>query len=200
MSLMNAIPLELRIDGADDDTSRFLLTNWDPAYKADLVRHANDAEVAKFMSGRFPHPYTEANADWYLNYATTTTSERLMAIVREDMATGTREAIGSVGVMLQSGDLEHSGEVGYWLGRAFWGRGLATAVLRTFLEGWVEPYRRTHAPVPLSKLYATVYTPNRGSARVLEKNGFMIEGTLRRHIVKNGVYFDAYILGRVYSD
>lgn len=55
-------------------------------------------------------------------------------------------------------------EVGYWLGRAFWGRGIATAALHDFLavvrerplEAWIAPH-------------------NVGSARVLEKNGFTFD-------------------------
>lgn len=55
-------------------------------------------------------------------------------------------------------------EVGYWIGRDFWGRGIATAALRDFLsmvtdrplEAWVAPH-------------------NMGSIRVLEKNGFSFD-------------------------
>ena len=55
-------------------------------------------------------------------------------------------------------------EVGYWIGRQFWGRGVATAALHDFLEivtdrpieGWIAPH-------------------NAGSARVLEKNGFKFD-------------------------
>ena len=51
--------------------------------------------------------------------------------------------------------------VGYWLGRAFWGRGIATEALRRFLR--VEPAR---------PLFASVARTNVGSIRVLEKCGF----------------------------
>ena len=52
-------------------------------------------------------------------------------------------------------------EVGYWIGRAYWGRGIATAALRLFLD---------HDPV--RPLYAHVAVQNVGSIRVLEKCGF----------------------------
>lgn len=51
--------------------------------------------------------------------------------------------------------------VGYWIGRNYWGRGVATAALATFLDH--EPTR---------PLYAYVAARNRGSIRVLEKCGF----------------------------
>ena len=58
----------------------------------------------------------------------------------------------------------HGGEreVGYWIGRPYWGRGVATAALRMFLG-----HERTRP------LFAHVATHNAGSIRVLEKNGFV---------------------------
>ncbi len=52
-------------------------------------------------------------------------------------------------------------EVGYWIGRAFWGRGIATAALNAFLR--IETTR---------PLYAGVARHNIGSIRVLQKCGF----------------------------
>ncbi len=54
-------------------------------------------------------------------------------------------------------------EVGYWLGREFWGRGIATEALALFLRGY-----RTRP------LYAGVASHNAGSIRVLEKCGFSL--------------------------
>ncbi|NTU62534.1 MAG: GNAT family N-acetyltransferase [Chloroflexi bacterium] len=58
---------------------------------------------------------------------------------------------------------EHDGEreVGYWLGREFWGKGIATRALAAFLE-----------QVTLRPLYAYVAKHNLASIRVLEKCGF----------------------------
>jgi RimJ/RimL family protein N-acetyltransferase len=56
--------------------------------------------------------------------------------------------------------------VGYWLGREFWGRGLATRALAEFVE-----------ELSVRPLYAEVATTNVGSIRVLEKCGFTRVGT-----------------------
>jgi RimJ/RimL family protein N-acetyltransferase len=60
---------------------------------------------------------------------------------------------------------EHSGEreVGYWLGREFWGQGIATRALALFLQ-----------QVTSRPLYAYVAKHNLASIRVLEKCGFAI--------------------------
>jgi RimJ/RimL family protein N-acetyltransferase len=52
--------------------------------------------------------------------------------------------------------------VGYWLGKEFWGKGLATRALQEFVSG-----------VTTRPLYAWVATTNVGSIRVLEKCGFV---------------------------
>jgi RimJ/RimL family protein N-acetyltransferase len=56
-------------------------------------------------------------------------------------------------------------EVGYWLGREFWGAGVASAALAAFLEGETE-----------RPLYAGVVPHNAGSLRVLAKCGFAVCG------------------------
>ena len=54
-------------------------------------------------------------------------------------------------------------EIGYWIGRAYWGRGIASAAVRQFLD--IESYRPLHAHVAIH---------NTASLRVLDKCGFEI--------------------------
>ncbi|MEA3198863.1 MAG: hypothetical protein QOE90_291 [Thermoplasmata archaeon] len=72
-------------------------------------------------------------------------------------------------------------ELGYWIDRAHWGRGLATAAVRTFLT--------EHAERPLR---AVVAAHNRASRRVLEKAGFARAGEPWR--AEDGVEVLAYEL------
>jgi RimJ/RimL family protein N-acetyltransferase len=65
--------------------------------------------------------------------------------------------------------------VGYWLGREFWGRGLATRALAELLQ-----------EVAARPLHAWVATSNVGSIRVLEKCGFVVAGSRTEHDEKLG--------------
>jgi RimJ/RimL family protein N-acetyltransferase len=56
-------------------------------------------------------------------------------------------------------------ELGYWLGRAFWGRGLATAAVREMIGLLAE-----------RPLYAHAAEHNTGSLTVLRRNGFVVIG------------------------
>ena len=74
------------------------------------------------------------------------------------------EVVGTIGAWGEPAERE----VTYWIGRAHWGKGIATAALGAFLE--VERTRPLHAHVAAD---------NVGSRRVLEKCGFRVVGTDR---------------------
>lgn len=77
--------------------------------------------------------------------------------------------VGSIG----SWDEEREREVGYWLGREYWGKGYATAALRAFLQ--IDQHRPLHAHVA---------EHNVASRRVLEKCGFVLA---RSELADDGV-------------
>jgi RimJ/RimL family protein N-acetyltransferase len=74
-------------------------------------------------------------------------------------------------------------EVGYWLGRQFWGLGIATRALALFLQ-----------EESLRPLYAHVAKHNLGSRRVLEKNGFTLEGDEKDFAVVDDQPVEGWIL------
>lgn len=74
-------------------------------------------------------------------------------------------------------------EVGYWLGPAYWGRGIATAALTAFVQ------ELTARP-----LYARVAQDNQASVRVLEKCGFRILRRERGFARARGTEIDEYVM------
>ncbi|GGU44142.1 GNAT family N-acetyltransferase [Nocardioides albus] len=81
-----------------------------------------------------------------------------------------------------------SASLGYCLGEAAWGRGVATEAAKQLL-GWAFD------TLDLNRVQAEADTRNAGSARVLEKLGFTLEGTLREDCVVNGVVSDSWVFG-----
>lgn len=78
----------------------------------------------------------------------------------------------------------HRAEIGYWLAKPYWGRGIITAVVRRICE-------LAFAEFGVTKISAHVFAPNIASAKVLQTCGFQQEGYLRNHFVKEGKYLDA---------
>ncbi|HEU4471517.1 MAG TPA: GNAT family protein [Flavisolibacter sp.] len=72
-------------------------------------------------------------------------------------------------------------EIGYWLLPAFWGKGIVTEVLPVLLHYLFEEIR-------VHRIEAMVETANSASAKLLQKLGFTLEGSLRDYEIKNGRY------------
>jgi RimJ/RimL family protein N-acetyltransferase len=89
------------------------------------------------------------------------------------------EVAGNIVCFEQLGDRE----VGYWLGKEYWGKGIATQALREFLKH-----------IETRPLYAHVAKHNIGSRRVLEKCGFAISGEERFFSQILGKDIEEYIL------
>jgi RimJ/RimL family protein N-acetyltransferase len=82
-------------------------------------------------------------------------------LINESNVIMTILADGQVAGTVMSFEMESKREVGYWLGREYWGKGVATKALRKFLD-----YEKRRP------LYGYVAIHNAGSRRVLEKCGF----------------------------
>ena len=89
------------------------------------------------------------------------------------------EVAGNIVCFEQLGDRE----VGYWLGKNYWGKGIATKALEEFLK-----------QIETRPLYAHVAKHNIGSRRVLEKFGFTISGEERFFSQILGKDIEEYIL------
>lgn len=97
------------------------------------------------------------------------------------------ELAGSVGII---NVYTHRAEIGYWLMNKHFGNGIMTEVV-----GIVSDY--AFKQMGLKRVFAPILTHNKASARVLEKNGFKLEGTLRNYYFKNGKYIDALSYSKV---
>jgi RimJ/RimL family protein N-acetyltransferase len=149
---------------------------------ASLVVHANDREVWRRLRDRFPHPYTVADAEGWIALTAGESPPLNFAITLGG------EAVGGIG-LIPGTDIERaSAEVGYWLGRAAWGRGLATAALQALTA---HAFRR----FAFERLFAHPMQGNEASQRVLLKAGFALEGVHPRAVIKDGHVLDLYTYG-----
>jgi RimJ/RimL family protein N-acetyltransferase len=97
---------------------------------------------------------------------------------------------GACGLHPMSDVYARCAEVGYWLGRPFHGRGLATKALGALVK---LAFEQTN----LERLQAGVFEWNPASARVLEKCGFQRESVQRRSVFKDGQLIDAWLYVRL---
>ena len=149
------------------------MRDWAEEDLPSLVRHANNWNIWIHLRDRFPHPYTEADGRAFLAHVIARDLHTLWAIEVDG------EAAGGIGLVLLSDVERVSAEIGYWLGEAFWKRGIVTEALRAVTA---EAFRR----FDLMRVFALPFADNPGSIRVLEKAGYALEGRLLQSAIKNG--------------
>lgn len=162
------------------------LTELRRADRTSLADRLNDREIYDRLL-LVPYPYSLADADRFLDIAEEATAkqgEPIHFAIRDRQG----ELIGGLG--FQSLTLGHSTEIGYWLGRPFWGQGIMTDVVRVAVE---HAFTRWN----VVRIAAHVHDFNQASARVLEKNGFQCEGLLRKRVRKNGQFLDSRLYALV---
>lgn len=100
--------------------------------------------------------------------------------------------IGTCGYYLW--DAGHSvAELGYDLSRVYWGKNVMTQAVQAAVKWAFET-------LEVNRIQATVMVDNYGSARVLEKNGFLKEGTLREYKIACGQHRDFWMFALLHRD
>lgn len=79
----------------------------------------------------------------------------------------------------------HKTEIGYWLIDEYAGQGIVSSAI-------AEVIKYARQELGIKRFLAPVLLHNKASVRVLEKNGFELEGVAKKLYLKNGKYLDAY--------
>ena len=166
------------------ETERLVLRPWHKGDEEALVRHANNRRVWLNLRDLFPHPYTLADAQGFIEgNASMPGPPKNLAIEHAG------EPIGSIGLHPLSDVSRFTAEIGYWIGEAFWGRGLATEALKRFTDYALEQFH-------FERLEGWIFATNPSSGRVLEKAGYEYEATMRRSAFKDGQFLDCHLYVR----
>ncbi|MBN2011787.1 GNAT family N-acetyltransferase [candidate division KSB1 bacterium] len=153
----------------------------------------NDAPVVQFLAGDFaiadttstiPHPYPNGAAeDWISTHETDLLMDRGI-----DWAIARRQdscLIGAITIRIKENE---KAEIGYWIGKPYWGQGYCSEAAQEVLEyGFLVK--------GLNRIYAFHFSRNPASGRVMQKIGMNQEGILRHHEKRWGKYEDLVVYG-----
>lgn len=144
-----------------------------------LVEIANNAKIADNLTNHFPHPYTKAAGEGFIEM-TKTTEANILAIDLDG------KAIGAIGLHPQPDLYEKNAELGYWLGEPYWGKGIMTEAIKRMTAIGFET-------TEINRIFARPFGSNIGSQKVLEKANYVLEAKMSKTIFKNGRYEDELI-------
>ena len=153
---------------------------WQPGDEQSLVHHANNRAIWRNLRDGFPHPYTLADANRWIESANSKGPVTNFAIIVDGAA------VGAIGLLLKEDVFRRTAEIGYWLGEAFWGRGIVTEAVRAVTAYAFDNF-------DLCRVFAGVFEWNPASMRVLEKAGYEFECRMKKSVTKDGETIDEFI-------
>jgi ribosomal-protein-alanine N-acetyltransferase len=163
------------------ETERLLFRSHEPGDEADFVSMHTDAEVRRYVGGQ-AWPVDKARSRFREQYLGRPTEiYGLWAIVFKEEG----KYVGSCGLRAPGSGMGAS--LGYYLARAYWGRGLATEATRAFID---VAFTR----LGLQRVGADVEKGNAASEHILQKFGFKY--ARREEIAGRGRVIDFYELAR----
>lgn len=164
-----------------------IIRSWQKGDEEDLAHQANNKKIFDNVRDLFPHPYTiEEAKKWILFNSKLRPSQNKAIVVDGRVA-------GSIGMMRMEDIYRKNAEVGYFLGEAYWGKGIMTIALRQFVDYIFHTF-------DIIRISAPVIEHNRASQRVLEKVGFRKEAYHIKSIFKNGEYLNELVYALLRED
>jgi ribosomal-protein-alanine N-acetyltransferase len=148
----------------------------------------SDAPILFECWGRQPENFTHLTARVFAEISDAQAYIAGLFQTPESRAFHILEPGGDVVGIVKAAVLGHRAQVGYVVGKPFWGRGFATSAVQQLVALLEE------SPT-ISRIWATCALDNPASARVLEKSGFHREAILKKWVIypaKGGVAFDNY--------
>lgn len=155
------------------------IRKWKLSDAADLAAALSNKKVQDNLRDGLPYPYTEQDGRDYISAMLSAGEEETFAFA----ITVDGKVIGSIGVFRQGNIHRRTAELGYYIAEEYWGKGIMTEAVKQICEYVFDKS-------DIIRIYAEPFAYNIASCRVLEKAGFLCEGTLRNNAVKNGKIVD----------
>ncbi|MGR3764290.1 GNAT family N-acetyltransferase [Rossellomorea sp. NS-SX7] len=169
-------------------TNRLQLRLFTKSDAPDIQKLASNQEVAGIIG--LPQPYLLEHAVKWIDIQPALLengTEYPLAIVQKD----SDELVGTI--TLRVDKKNQKGELGYWIGRPFWGMGFATEAVKRMMSFGIED-------LGLNKIWASAMSKNTASISVLQKAGLRREGVLKEDRMLSGNFEDIDIFGIVKKD
>ncbi|MCD5968355.1 GNAT family N-acetyltransferase [Riemerella anatipestifer] len=143
-----------------------------------IVTLLNQTEDFSKNTSNIAYPYEKHHAEFFYEIANNNDNNSYTFAIREKE---TRLMIGAMGIY--NVDAHNKGEIGYWIGLDYWNKGYAKEALARIISFAFNNLK-------LNKLYASHFSHNLASGKVMESCGMQFEGILKQEILKQGVYLD----------
>ena len=141
----------------------------------------NDKAVIKHLRDVIPNPYSIDDANKFIDLTSKYSPLNHFAIIYDG------DLVGAIGIHPETDVYRYSAEIGYWIGKAYWNKGIGSKAVSQIVSYGLNAFT-------LNRIQARVFAGNWASKKVLERNGFIEEALLKDHVYKNGRFVDEYMM------
>ncbi len=149
-----------------------------------LTSIANNRKISINLRDAFPYPYSNEDAKNFITMCLEKEVQTVFAIIYKG------QLAGSISLHPLEDVYRRTAEIGYFIGEAFWGKGIATKSVEMLTKFGFESLH-------LARIFAGIFESNKASMRVLEKNGFVLECIKRKAVLKDNKILDEYLYAKL---
>lgn len=182
-------PVQLEVRQPTLETPRLILRPFTLDDAPEVKRLAGDRDIAA-VTQNIPHPCEDGMAQkWIKTHPKTFnkgTGVTFAIVLRENNL-----LCGAIGLSFDKAN--NNAEIGYWIGKPYWGKGYCTEAAKALLQYGFET-------IGLHRIHSGHFSHNPASGRVMQKIGMKYEGCRRQYVLKWGNYVDLELYGILKSD
>jgi len=163
----------------------FVLRPFKKGDEISLTKNANNKKIWINLLDKFPYPYTLKDAKKWIKDCNKNENKKTRFAITID-----NKVVGGITFRVLDLNSKKTAEMGYWLGENYWGKGIMSEAVKLVLDYVFNNF-------DIIRMQAYVFEYNPGSCKVLEKNGFILEGRLRKNIFKDGKIVDEFLYAKI---
>jgi [ribosomal protein S5]-alanine N-acetyltransferase len=147
-----------------------------------LVQYLNESETTLHLTSSIPQPYSISDAEFWVS-----TGSRA-GIVKAIELDGIY--VGDIGAVVGRFERSRSAEIGYWVAKSYWRKGVASTALKLLTNHIFET-------TDIVRLSSQVFEDNHASCKVLQKCGYIKEATLEKAAFKHGRPINTHLYAKI---
>lgn len=161
---------------------------WSMEDKEELIKLCNEVDRSN-LSDKLPYPYTDKDAEFYINLVNNKDAKQ--GVYRGIRVDG--KIVGCISLNQKEDVCIKDAEIGYMLLDTESSKGIMSDAVKQMCD-------LAFKELDIVRITGEVYAHNIASRRVLEKNGFELEGIMKKAAFKNNSLYDVYIYGKLSKD
>ena len=162
------------------ETDRLVIRPFKNEDYRQVTKLCSNYDLHKYTLG-IPHPYTQQNAKDFIDYTIKSSQEGKSYELAVAFKDNPENVVACISLVHVKPNLK--AELGYWVGKEYWGKGIATEMVNRMMQFGFDDLN-------LHSIFARHFADNPASGKVMQKCGMKYVGTMREQEYKLDKFHD----------